>query len=67
MQIKLSTASHEANADTLSAIHRDASKQSKNTIKKHLNDMKEGEDITFDQLLLNLNVTEENYLLAVMK
>ena len=27
--------------------------------------MKEGEDITFHQLLLNLNVTEENYLFAV--
>ena len=27
--------------------------------------MKEGEDITFDRLLLDLNVTEENYLLAV--
>ena len=27
--------------------------------------MKEGEDITLDRLLLDLNVTEENYLLAV--
>ena len=27
--------------------------------------MKEGEDITFDRLLLDLNVTEENYLIAV--
>ena len=27
--------------------------------------MKEGEDISFDQLLLDLNVTEENYLLAI--
>ena len=34
-------------------------------IKKHLNDMKEGEDITFDQLLVNLKLTEQNYLLAV--
>ena len=33
--------------------------------KKHLNDMKEGEDITFDQLLLNLKLTEKDYLLAV--
>ena len=43
-------------------------KQHKDTwkcIKKHLNDMKEGEDITFDQLLLSLEVTEQNYLLAV--
>ena len=42
-------------------IHKDTWK----SIKKHLDDMKEGEDITFDQLLLDLNVTEENYLLAV--
>ena len=27
--------------------------------------MKEGEDITFEQLLLNLNVSEETYLLAI--
>ena len=27
--------------------------------------MKEGEDITFDQLLVNLKLTEQNYLLAV--
>lgn len=32
---------------------------------KHLDYMKEGEDITLDRLLLDLNVTEENYLLAV--
>ena len=42
-------------------IHKDTWK----SIKKHLDGMKEGEDITFDQLLLDLNVTEENYLLAV--
>jgi hypothetical protein len=34
-------------------------------IKKRLNDMKEGDDITFDQLLVNLELTEQNYLLAV--
>ena len=34
-------------------------------IKKKLNDMKKGEDITFDQLLLNLNVSEETYLLVI--
>ena len=33
--------------------------------KKQLNDMKEGEDITFQQLLLNLNLSEETYLLAI--
>ena len=33
--------------------------------KKQLNDMKEGEDITFEQLLLNLNVSEETHLLAI--
>lgn len=31
----------------------------------HLDEMKEGEDISFDELLLALKVTEENYLLAV--
>ena len=34
-------------------------------ISKHLNDMKEGEEITFDQLLINMNVTEQNYYLAI--
>ncbi len=34
-------------------------------IKKHPNDIKEGEDITFDQLLVNLKLTEKDYLLAV--
>ena len=34
-------------------------------IKKRLNDMKEGDDITFDQLLVSLELTEQNYLLAV--
>jgi len=37
----------------------------RNNISKHLNDMKEGEDITFDPLLINLNVTEKNYYLAI--
>ena len=41
--------------------HKDAWK----SIKKQLNDMKEGENISFNQLLENLKVTEENYLLAV--
>ena len=38
--------------------------QLKNTwafIKKHLNDMKEGEDITFDQLLVSLKLTEKDF------
>ena len=34
-------------------------------IKKHLNDMKDGEDIAFDQLLVNLKVTEQKYLLSI--
>ena len=33
------------------------------SIRKHLDNMVEGEDIFFDQLLLNLNITEESYLL----
>lgn len=40
-------------------------KETWKNIKKKLNDMKEGEEITFDQLLLNLNVSEETYLLAI--
>ena len=35
------------------------------SIKKYLDEMKEGEDISFNQLLLNLNILEENYLLAI--
>ena len=34
-------------------------------INKHLNDMKEGEDISFDQLLTDLGITEQNYYLAI--
>ena len=34
-------------------------------IKNYLDDTKEGEDISFDQFLSNLNITEENYLLAI--
>ena len=35
------------------------------SIKKYLDDANEGLDMTFDQLLQELNVTEEKYLLAV--
>ena len=34
-------------------------------IQKKLNDLKEGEDISFDQLLTNLDVSEQNYILAI--
>ena len=34
-------------------------------IKKELNDLKEGQSITFNELLSHLNVTEEDYLLAL--
>ena len=34
-------------------------------VQKDLNDMKEGEDITFDQLLVNLKLAEQDYLLAI--
>ena len=34
-------------------------------ITKHLNDMKEGEDMTFDQLLVSLSITEQKYILAI--
>ena len=39
-------------------------KETWKSIKERLNDMKEGEDIVFEQLLLNLYVSEETYLLA---
>ena len=35
------------------------------SIKKTLNDLKEGEDISFDQLFINLGVSEEDYILAI--
>ena len=34
-------------------------------IRKHLNDIKEGEDISFDQLLTNFSIAEHNYYLAI--
>ena len=40
-------------------------KQNWKAIKKYLDDMKEGEEISFDQFLLNLCMTEEHYLLAI--
>ena len=40
-------------------------KESFRNIKKTLNDLKEGEDITFDQLLTNLEVSEKDYILAI--
>ena len=44
-------------------MHKDRWK----SIKKHLNDIKDDQDtnISFGQLLLDLNVTEESYLLAI--
>ena len=49
-------------------MQQNAIKRHKDTwkaIKIHLDEMMEGEDISFDQLLSDLDVTEENYLLAV--
>ena len=40
-------------------------KESWKDIIKKLNDLKEGEDITFEQLLNNLGVTNETYILAI--
>ena len=40
-------------------------KETWKSIKERLNDMKEGEDIVFEQLLLNLYVSVETYLLAI--
>lgn len=35
------------------------------TIKNYLDNMKKGEDISFDQLLFNMSATEEKYLLTI--
>lgn len=40
-------------------------KETWKTITKQLNDLKEGECITFEELLLRLKVTENDYKLAV--
>ena len=40
-------------------------KESFKNIKKILNDLKEGEDISFHQLFINLGVSEEDYILAI--
>ena len=48
-------------AKTETKKHKDTWK----SIKLYLDDIKEGEDISFDELLLKLKVTEENYLLAI--
>jgi len=40
-------------------------KETWSNIKKKLNDLKEGENISLSQFLTHFNVTEENYLLAV--
>ena len=42
-------------------LHEDAWKN----IKQHLNDDKEGQDITFNELLSNLNITEDIYICAI--
>ena len=36
------------------------------SIKQHVDDLKEGQEISFHQLLLDLKITEESYLLAVL-
>ena len=40
-------------------------KENWKNISKHLNDMKEGDDITFEEMLVNLNISEQNYYLAI--
>ena len=52
-------------ADNMHDHKLDQHKDAWQFIKKHLNDMKDGEDITFDQLFINLKLTEQNYLLAI--
>ena len=52
-------------ADNMDDHELDQHKDAWQFIKKHLNDMKDGDDITFDQLFINLKLTEQNYLLAI--
>ena len=40
-------------------------KESWESIKKYLNDLKEGMDITFENLLVVLSITESDYTLAI--
>jgi hypothetical protein len=56
---------YPVDADDMDDTELDQIKDTWKFINKHLNDMKEGEDITFDQLLINLKLTEQTYLLAV--
>lgn len=42
-----------------------AYKESWENLRSYLNDLKEGKDITFDELLAELYLTEESYLLAI--
>lgn len=51
--------------DNFSAIHVIKLKESFRNIKKILNDLNEGEDVTFDQLLIKLSVSEADYILAI--
>ena len=40
-------------------------KENWRNVSKHLNDMIEGDDITFEQMLINLDITEQNDYLAI--
>ena len=50
--------------DTSDTVIRNR-KQLWKDIKNKLNDLKEGKDITFDQLLEDLNVSEHEYVFAI--
>ena len=50
--------------DTSQAVAK-SSKELWNSLKNKLNDFKEGKDITFDELLLELDVSERQYILAI--
>ena len=50
--------------DTSPAVAK-SSKELWNSMKNKLNDFKEGKDITFDELLQELDVSERQYILAI--
>ena len=51
--------------DEISQNELKAHKESWENLKQYLDHLKEGKNITFDELLAELHLTEESYLLAI--
>ena len=71
MLVQLFTASSKGKGNSTSLRIRyttawnEATQRDRNTIRKQLHDLKEGESITFGELLVKLNISESDYRLAV--